>query len=265
MRFAQAIAWVALWVSLGFAFSLGPAAYLALGVPLTIGFQRLVRKQPLFTLWVADAPRFTFDGVTAVLVAAFAVMPAIRLYRDLSEAQGWRALWAVAALLGSVGAAFATRRLTRKTTLDGLRCLASAGLLGVLLIVGISATRTLLLHQPFHPQPLHGLEQLLLFFPVTFVLEEVSFRGMIDAHVHRTSDRRGVLSAMLVSALWGLWHLPVAPRSAPLWVTAVQLIVVHTIVGVPLSLFWRRSQNLAVPAASHAFIDAVRDALIAAP
>jgi membrane protease YdiL (CAAX protease family) len=31
-------------------------------------------------------------------------------------------------------------------------------------------------------------------------------------------------------------------------------------VGIPLSLFWRRSGNLFVPAAVHALIDAVRNA-----
>jgi hypothetical protein len=41
----------------------------------------------------------------------------------------------------------------------------------------------------------------------------------------------------------------------------VSLLVVHGAVGVPLSVYWRQSGNLAVPGFTHALIDAVRDAL----
>jgi hypothetical protein len=39
------------------------------------------------------------------------------------------------------------------------------------------------------------------------------------------------------------------------------VLLFHSLVGVPLSLFWRRSGNLAVPAFAHAWIDALRDSL----
>jgi hypothetical protein len=39
--------------------------------------------------------------------------------------------------------------------------------------------------------------------------------------------------------------------------------LLHSLVGVSLSLFWRRSGNLAVPAFAHAWVDAVRDCLLA--
>jgi hypothetical protein len=35
-------------------------------------------------------------------------------------------------------------------------------------------------------------------------------------------------------------------------------------IGIPLSFAWRRPGNLALPAAAHAFADAVREALSAA-
>jgi ABC-type transport system involved in multi-copper enzyme maturation permease subunit len=41
------------------------------------------------------------------------------------------------------------------------------------------------------------------------------------------------------------------------------LPLVHGIIGIPLSLCWRRSGLLFVPALVHAFIDAVRNGLIA--
>ena len=45
---------------------------------------------------------------------------------------------------------------------------------------------------------------------MTFVLEEVAFRGALDAHVHHEGEGRGWQSALFVSALWGLWHLPIS-------------------------------------------------------
>jgi membrane protease YdiL (CAAX protease family) len=43
-------------------------------------------------------------------------------------------------------------------------------------------------------------------------------------------------------------------------VTGAGLLAVHTLVGVPLSFYWRRSGNLLVPGVSHAMLDAIRDA-----
>jgi membrane protease YdiL (CAAX protease family) len=78
------------------------------------------------------------------------------------------------------------------------------------------------------------------------------------------TSRRQWPTALYVSVLWGLWHLPIAGGGGqPLAATVAQLLVVHCAIGVPLSLGWRRTGNLAVPALAHALIDAVRNALIA--
>jgi len=42
-----------------------------------------------------------------------------------------------------------------------------------------------------------------------------------------------------------------------------ELVTSQSIAGVPLSLFWRKSGNLAVPGFTHAFVDAVRNAVLA--
>jgi membrane protease YdiL (CAAX protease family) len=68
-------------------------------------------------------------------------------------------------------------------------------------------------------------------------------------------------TAVAVSSLWAVWHLPIAAMSAGLWTTIIALLFVHLAVGVPLSLYWRRSGNLFVPATAHAVVDAVRNAL----
>jgi membrane protease YdiL (CAAX protease family) len=41
------------------------------------------------------------------------------------------------------------------------------------------------------------------------------------------------------------------------------LLVIHITIGVPLAYAWRRSGNLALPAAVHALVDSVRDGLFA--
>jgi membrane protease YdiL (CAAX protease family) len=71
------------------------------------------------------------------------------------------------------------------------------------------------------------------------------------------------VTALFTSGLWGLWHLPVSPPGQPLALTIVQLLLVHLAVGVPLTYAWRRTGNLAYPAAGHALIDAVRNGLMA--
>ena len=98
-----------------------------------------------------------------------------------------------------------------------------------------------------------------LYYPATFALEEVAFRGAIDAHVHHDGDARGWQSASLVSALWGLWHLPVS-AGLPLPWMLLELVVVHVALGVWLSFAWRRTRNLGGPALAHAVNDAVRNA-----
>ncbi len=66
----------------------------------------------------------------------------------------------------------------------------------------------------------------------------------------------GIVSAILVSVLWGLWHHPIAPQAS-----VVQLLVTQVAMGPFLSLFWRRSGNLMVPEFAHALSDSVRNAL----
>ncbi len=97
----------------------------------------------------------------------------------------------------------------------------------------------------------------LLYFPISFVVEEVSFRGAIDGFVQQRTEGGGWATAFLVSALWGIWHLPIVPH--PSIGMAAILIVFQTLLGVPLSIAWRRSGNLAAPAAVHAFVDAFRN------
>jgi membrane protease YdiL (CAAX protease family) len=100
------------------------------------------------------------------------------------------------------------------------------------------------------------------------VLEEVAFRGSIDSEVYEPTDQRedraSWISAIFVSLLWGLWHLPIVPKAeaVPLAGVMLSLAAIHTAVGVPLSIWCRRSGTLLMPAAAHTFIDAYRDPVL---
>lgn len=62
------------------------------------------------------------------------------------------------------------------------------------------------------------------------------------------------ISAVVVSALWGFWHM---------WHSQVFLDFILTLaLGVPLSFCWRKSGTLLLPCAAHALIDAVRDTIL---
>jgi hypothetical protein len=90
------------------------------------------------------------------------------------------------------------------------------------------------------------LKWLAIYFPATFLIEEVAFRGALDAHVNHPGEGRGFGSALFVSALWGLWHLPVAD-GMPFSLLVLSLVTWHCVVGVLLSFAWRRSVPVAAP------------------
>src|SRR5205814_1740534 len=71
------------------------------------------------------------------------------------------------------------------------------------------ARRGLTLPHPAASARVFGFS-LLQYVPVVFVIEEVFFRGALDSYVHRVGEGTGWGSAVFVSALWGLWHLPLS-------------------------------------------------------
>jgi membrane protease YdiL (CAAX protease family) len=101
---------------------------------------------------------------------------------------------------------------------------------------------------------------LLTYLPVVFVMEEVLFRGLIDTYLHGSMPGPDRASALYGSALWGLWHLPVAFLALGA-LTIPYLVIVHSTMGYFLVMAWRRTGNLAVPGVSHAVIDALRNAV----
>lgn len=261
-RFLEGTAFVAVWVSLGYLLPVDANAYLLLGVPLTAVFQLVVRRRPLRELWVRDGAPFRLGRWGVALAALLAVVPLVTGARALAAGAWVVAGWTACAVAGAVPAAWTLSRAPLRQT---LRAAAPATIVGVVLMAASAGVALAAAARPLDvPDMLGtGLRSTLLYLPAGFVLEEVAFRGALDAHVHHPEEPRGFASAAFVSVLWGLWHLPLAPPAAPLWITLAQLVAVHGVLGVLLSYAWRRTGSLAAPCLAHALIDGVRNGLLA--
>jgi membrane protease YdiL (CAAX protease family) len=266
-RYIEVLAFVALWMALGWIFHLDTNSYLLIGVPLVVLFQRFVRQRPLRQLWVRDAAAFRLGLVGIVIAVLLILAPGYDLIFVAVPKKSWIVvLWFLCAVAGAVFAAFA---ITQQRTSAARRALPSF-ISAVLIGMAIMAASALASHHDIGV-PLSKLflllKQFLLYFTVTFVLEEVAFRGALDSHIYQPltdGQRRGAsawLSAIFVSALWGIWHLPLVPTGgAAAFAAAIPvLIIVHTLTGVPLSFCWRASGTLVLPAAAHALIDSYRN------
>lgn len=266
-RLAECLALVALWVAIGLAARLDANAYLLAGIPLAVLFQRFVARAPLRAVWVRNAPPMTLDARFVGAALLLAIVPSIELVR-VSRAHQWIAAgWCVASLGGAVGASYALRNFRRTMLKDLALCvLLAAGPFVALLVLGLVARVAFEHEKP--PSVVGALKSiawwLALYLPVTFAVEEVVFRGVLDARAWDPADgkARGWVVALVFSATWGLWHLPVVlGGKVPLALVVVSLVIVHTMVGVPLTIFWRRTGNLFVPAFAHALADAIRNGL----
>lgn len=263
-RIVEIVLFVALWMGIGFRFRLDADAYLLIGIPLTGFFQLAIRRKLIRALWVRSAPMVQWDARMLIALIVLLLVPCVGLLHTLRSPSGidWiRAAWFASAVAGTFSAAYSLRNFTRET-LDSLyRCLGTAGVYGTIIMLGAAVA----IHFPVRSPILMtrvAIESLLAYVPVGYLLEEVTFRGLLDAHVYEAGETRSISSAAFISILWGIWHLPIVPREGPIVLLIARLIFVHTILGVPLSLYWRRSGNLGVPALTHSLVDALRNALL---
>ena len=107
-RYVEVLAFVALWMALGWIFHLDGNSYLLIGVPLVVLFQRFVRRRPLQQLWVRDAAAFRFGLVGIVIAGLLILAPGYDLIFVAVPKKSWIvALWLLCAVAGAVFAAFA--------------------------------------------------------------------------------------------------------------------------------------------------------------
>jgi hypothetical protein len=268
-KYIEVLMFVVVWMAAGWIFHLDANAYLLLGVPLVVLFQLFIGRRPLRNLWARDATSFRLGLIGVVIAALLMLVPGYDLFFVALPNKSWVvASWLVCAMAGAVFAAFAFRRQRSSDARRGLPSFVAAVLIGI----GIMAASSLARHHSIGfplPKLVFLLRQFLLYFTVCFALEEVAFRGALDSHVYRPRSNGQAsgspwLSAIFVSALWGIWHLPMVPNpSAPAFAAAIPaVIIIHTLVGVPLSFCWRASGTLVLPAAAHALVDAYRNTVL---
>jgi hypothetical protein len=270
VRVCQVTGFVAVWALVGIVLRWSGLAnddrdyvYLLAGIPLVVLFQLLIRKKPLASLWRRDADRLRLRWPGILVACFFALVPALNFAAGILIKLQWSIeLYFVAAIVGALGAAFCIQSTPLRDLKRGLPSFLVATTLGVAWMQysayaqGIGAYWNV-------PQIASFIEQLLLLFPVCFVVEEVAFRGLLDTHLHEVDPpgSRGWRSACIISILWALWHLPIVQLSGASWPSEVAMIgLIHLVIGVPLSFCWRTSGSLLLPALSHAIIDAYRNA-----
>ena len=262
--YLECVAFVGVWMACGWALPIDANEYVLLGVPLLAVFQLGVRRRPLSELWVRDAPAYALRWPAPVFATALAGLPAYQLGAALrSGPPGSAEAWLACCLAGAALAAFAVREQRLGALRRALPAFAAALLLGCAVIAYVAVESG---GSPLIPlfRVRFFATQFLFYFPLCFVLEEVAFRGALDAHVAGPDDKgaRAWISAIFVSSLWGAWHLPIAGANESSAQAAITLVAVHALVGVPLSFCWRKGATLVLPAAAHALIDAYRNTVL---
>jgi hypothetical protein len=259
-----------LWLQLMFPEPVLPV-YLLLGIPLLLLFQLGIQRQPLRTLWVRSGLPFVLDGPFFILWVLFSLFPVYAVVREVLLMHLANAAEYSVAIIGAFGLAYALRAMQAKTWWQLGLCVLTVGLLGLLPqflslllphVLHIHTAHPVTTAQPTLLQSLEIAAEWFLISPVGFVVEEVFFRGALDTYLHRGEEGIGWLSAIFVSALWGVWHLPGQALSGNLLFAVVGTVLPQILVGVPLSLWWRKSGNLAVTNTAHALLEAVRNALV---
>ena len=261
---------VAVYIALGFLFHLTVAEYQLLGIPILLLFQPGIHRQPLRTLWVRSGPPLRLDAWFILLWVLFSLFPAFAVVREVMHLQFANAAEFSMAMVGAFGLAYALRAMRAKTWGQLGLCILTVGIIGLLpQVLSLLLPHVLHLHTasrtttpPPFLQSLTIMTEWFLIGPVGFVVEEVFFRGALDTYLHSGEQGTGWLSAIVISALWGVWHLPSqAIPAGQLLSTIVALLIAQILVGVPLSLWWRKSGNLVVNDTAHALLDAVRNGL----
>ena len=256
IRYIYVALFVAIYIIIGYLFNLKPQSYLLAGIPLTCFFQLFIVRQPLHKLWLREGEKFRLNKSGWIITLCFTVFPIYKIVELASQGKLTfvNSAYYSAAILGALGVGYCYSAFTKKTTKDFLLCF------GIIAVLRMSwfLFPFIFGDQEFNPDYIQGIKSLLTYIPVAFVVEEVVFRGMLDTYIHPSKKTNGLWSAIFISCLWGLWHLPLSIDKNLLWIVFLCLRSIG-LWGIFLSIFWRRTGNLAVPAFTHAFVDAIRD------
>ena len=201
----------------------------------------------------------TFTPRSIVAVVAVAIAPAVVAAGGLSRGNPVLVGYGLAAIVGAVGAVYAIRAMDRDAARSTIRTTLITGsiLVGVMVAFRLASGG---FHGNVGSAVATAVISVVTYLPVVFVMEEVLLRGLLDTYLHGSTSGPDRASALYGSALWGLWHLPVAFVGLGA-LTMPYLVAVHTALGYFLVTSWRRTGNLAAPGIAHAASDALRNAV----
>ena len=248
---------VCLWMACGFYFHLGVMGYQGLGIALVIVFQLAIARRPFAQLWVRDADKFRLDGRTWALAAGlFAASAALLIFsRGTLGASNQVSRFIGLLAVGAIPAAFALRNQRAEKLRAALPFILIAIVGRFVWRVGWAPTWAGEMAFPLAKLPDFFADALAEFI-AAFVIEEVAFRGALDAHLASASASRlhAWSSAIFVSMLWSVWHLPVThPHTKNFWPLFADVGLFGAIIWGPvLSFCARRSRTLVPSAAIHA-------------
>jgi hypothetical protein len=258
-RYIDCAGFVLVWMACGWFLNLGGTGYLLLGVPLIVIFQLLVARRPLHLLWVRDAKSFRLSPNVLLIALALLILPLLAFFFRVRH----YGIMSLVIAIGTIPCSFA---LCHQSAARLRRALPIAGLaiaVGCAVFASFSAWDG--------RSPGFASENLPFFFTdifcltlAGFVVEEVVFRGAIDGYVApaESSRHKELVSAIFVSFLWGIWHLPLADLYRSREISFLALAILLNILwGVPLSLCCRKSGTLLLPSVIHALCDAYRNVL----
>ena len=246
-------------MALGLAFHLSADVYLLIGIPITVAFQVLIVRQPLRALWLRGTPPMTFTPGSMAAVVVVSIAPAAIVIRGVRDGDLVLATYGLATIVGAVGAVYAIRAMDRGAVRSTIRTTVITGaiLIGMMVAFRLGSGG---FHGNLATAVATAVISVATYVPVVFVMEEVLFRGLLDTYLHGSTPGPDRASALYGSALWGLWHLPVAFINLGI-LTIPYLVAVHTALGFFLATSWRRTGNLAAPSIAHAVTDALRNAV----
>lgn len=270
-RSLVAVLFVAAWIAIGLAGHFSPDAYVLVGMPLMLAFQRWVAGKPLRAAWVFDGTRLRWGWPTWLAGLAIAAGPGWLLLSQLRStpddpSMPVHVLWCLAAMGGAFVGAATLRAQHGASVLRATSLIVAVFITGAMGMIANKVT----IHAGGFALPSvgvsagHALTVALTFFGISFVTEEVTFRGMLDPYLREAA--RGpvqeVVSAMVGSALWGIWHLPViAATATPDPRVIMYAVVFHAGLGVGLCLIARMVGTLAPTSIVHALTDTLRESI----
>ncbi|HSK96983.1 MAG TPA: hypothetical protein VK891_10235, partial [Euzebyales bacterium] len=167
---ASAVAFVAVWIALGYLLPADPNLYLLVGIPLTLGFQVLVRRRPIRELWVRGTSAFTLDRTGRVLAGVLLIAPGVMLVQALVARQWVIAGWMAAAVAGAAPAAWAMRQARRDDLRSWTRWVLLITAIGMVTLIALLVPQAAAAGWPGTAWLRVGavVEALLLYIPVQF-------------------------------------------------------------------------------------------------